>query len=78
MLHAETMSQIAEPGGKLLTSQDNSDGAQQSHKPRSRAPKYSVPSRTIAALEHPMIVKDVDKAIKTFGNNPAFSHVSAL
>ncbi|KAK3370194.1 RNA polymerase III transcription factor IIIC subunit-domain-containing protein [Podospora didyma] len=39
------------------------------------APIYTVPRRRLGALEHPMIVKNVDKAIKTFGQNYALQAV---
>ncbi|KAK3325279.1 RNA polymerase III transcription factor IIIC subunit-domain-containing protein [Apodospora peruviana] len=39
------------------------------------APTYPVPTRRLAALEHPMIVKDLDKAIKTFGQNYALEAI---
>ncbi len=39
------------------------------------APTYPVPARKLSAVEHPLIIKDVDKAIKTFGRSPAFQTV---
>lgn len=45
--------------------------------PRGHAPVYPIPDTKITALEHPMIIKDVDKAIQTFGRNPNLSSVSA-
>lgn len=35
------------------------------------APSFAVPARRLGALEHPMIIKNVDKAIETFGRNYA-------
>jgi hypothetical protein len=39
------------------------------------APTYTIPSRRLGALEHPMIIKNLDKGIKTFGQNNAFQAV---
>ncbi|KAK3685608.1 RNA polymerase III transcription factor IIIC subunit-domain-containing protein [Podospora appendiculata] len=39
------------------------------------APSYTVPARRLGALEHPLIVKDVDKAIKTLGENYALQAI---
>lgn len=39
------------------------------------APRYAIPARRLGALEHPMLVKDVDKAIQTFGMNPSLQVV---
>ncbi|KAL2177890.1 RNA polymerase III transcription factor IIIC subunit-domain-containing protein [Thermothelomyces heterothallicus CBS 202.75] len=36
------------------------------------APIYTIPPRRLGALEHPMIIKNLDKGIKTFGQNNAF------
>ncbi|KAK3936157.1 transcription factor tau subunit sfc1 [Diplogelasinospora grovesii] len=33
------------------------------------APIYTIPDRRLGALEHPLTIKNVDKAIKTFGQN---------
>lgn len=41
----------------------------------SQAPAFKIPSRTIAAVEHPFMVKNVDKGIDTFGPNPQFESV---
>lgn len=41
-----------------------------------RAPVYSVPDRGVVAIEHPMIVKNIDKALRTFGTNRPFRRVS--
>jgi general transcription factor 3C polypeptide 5 (transcription factor C subunit 1) len=40
------------------------------------APVYTIPSRRLGALEHPMIIKNLDKGIKTFGQHNAFQAVS--
>jgi hypothetical protein len=42
------------------------------------APIYTIPARTIAALEHPLTILDVDKGIKTLGHHPSFQSVSRL
>lgn len=39
------------------------------------APVYVVPSRVIAAVEHPLVIKNVDKAIQTFGRNCSYQTV---
>jgi len=39
------------------------------------APRYAIPARRLGALEHPLLVKDVDKAIQTFGMNPSLQVV---
>ncbi|KAK4230446.1 RNA polymerase III transcription factor IIIC subunit-domain-containing protein [Podospora fimiseda] len=39
------------------------------------APTYTIPSRRLAALEHPMIIKNLDKGIRTFGQNNAFQAI---
>jgi general transcription factor 3C polypeptide 5 (transcription factor C subunit 1) len=39
------------------------------------APRYSIPPRRLGALEHPLIVEDVDRGIRTFGSNPALQAV---
>lgn len=41
------------------------------------APSFKIPSRTISAVEHPCIIKDLDKALATFGPNPQYQSVSA-
>ncbi|ROW02778.1 hypothetical protein VSDG_01884 [Cytospora chrysosperma] len=40
-----------------------------------QAPAFKIPSRTIAAVEHPCLVKNIDKGIDTFGPNPQFQSV---
>ncbi|KAK4238723.1 transcription factor tau subunit sfc1 [Achaetomium macrosporum] len=39
------------------------------------APTYTIPHRRLGALEHPMIIKDLDKGISTFGQNNAFQAI---
>ncbi|KAL2118401.1 hypothetical protein VTJ04DRAFT_8061 [Mycothermus thermophilus] len=39
------------------------------------APRYTIPSRRLGAVEHPMIIKNLDKAIKTFGQNSALQSI---
>ena len=41
------------------------------------APPYQVPDQEIFAVEHPMIIQNLDRALKTFGNNRPFRRVSA-
>jgi general transcription factor 3C polypeptide 5 (transcription factor C subunit 1) len=33
----------------------------------SSAPNFTIPTRQIVAVEHPMVVKNIDKGLKTFG-----------
>ncbi|KAK4467014.1 putative transcription factor tau subunit sfc1 [Cladorrhinum samala] len=40
-----------------------------------QAPTYPIPPRRLGALEHPMIIKNLDKGIKTFGQNNAFQAI---
>jgi hypothetical protein len=42
------------------------------------APYYDIPEKKILAIEHPMVVKNIDNAIKTFGRVPPFKRVSFL
>ncbi len=39
------------------------------------APIFKVPSRKIIAVEHPMVVQNIDNGIKTFGNSRPFQRV---
>jgi hypothetical protein len=39
------------------------------------APRYSLPARRLGALEHPLIIRNVDRGIQTFGTNPSFQAV---
>jgi hypothetical protein len=36
------------------------------------APKYRIPNREITAIEVPMVVKNLDRVPKAFGNPPTF------
>ncbi|KAK8110495.1 Transcription factor tau subunit sfc1 [Apiospora kogelbergensis] len=36
------------------------------------APVYEVPTRKVIAIEHPCIIQDLDRGIKSFGSNPKF------
>ncbi|OIW29567.1 hypothetical protein CONLIGDRAFT_661299 [Coniochaeta ligniaria NRRL 30616] len=40
-----------------------------------QAPSYSIPPRRFGAVEHPMIIKDIDKGIKTFGRGHSFQTI---
>ncbi|KAH8908982.1 hypothetical protein BR93DRAFT_977074 [Coniochaeta sp. PMI_546] len=40
-----------------------------------QAPFYSIPPRRFGAVEHPMIIKDIDKGIKTFGRGHSFQTI---
>lgn len=53
---------------------DNEDDEDDEEAPE--APSFKIPSRTIAAVEHPFLVMDVDKGVETFGPNPQFQSVS--
>ncbi|KAF8860318.1 hypothetical protein BDZ45DRAFT_800898 [Acephala macrosclerotiorum] len=39
------------------------------------APIFKVPDREIIAVEHPMIIQNIDNGIKTFGNNRPFQRI---
>ncbi|KXX72957.1 Transcription factor tau subunit sfc1 [Madurella mycetomatis] len=39
------------------------------------APTYTIPPRRLGALEHPMIIKNLDKGIRTLGQNNAFQAI---
>lgn len=39
------------------------------------APVYDIAPRNVVAVEHPMIVKNLDNGLRTFGNGPAFKRV---
>lgn len=41
------------------------------------APRYTVPPRAMGAVEVPMIVADVDRATRAFGNVGSFQTVSS-
>lgn len=40
-----------------------------------QAPSFKIPSRTISAVEHPFMVKNLDKGLASFGPNPQFQSV---
>lgn len=39
------------------------------------APVYDITPKSVVAVEHPMIVRNIDNGLKTFGNGPAFSRI---
>ncbi|KAK0626534.1 RNA polymerase III transcription factor IIIC subunit-domain-containing protein [Immersiella caudata] len=39
------------------------------------APRYSIPPRRLGALEHPLIIENVDCGVRTFGPNPALQAI---
>lgn len=39
------------------------------------APIYTIPPREIVAVEHPLIVKNLENGIKTFGRQPQWNKV---
>jgi hypothetical protein len=41
------------------------------------APVFEIPDRDIIALEHPMVIQNLDNAVKTFGTNRPFLRVSS-
>jgi general transcription factor 3C polypeptide 5 (transcription factor C subunit 1) len=41
----------------------------------SSAPTYTIPSREVVAVEHPLIIQNLDNGIKTFGRAPNWSKV---
>jgi hypothetical protein len=41
-----------------------------------QAPVYNIERREVIAVEHPMIIKNLDDALKTFGTNRPFRRVS--
>lgn len=43
--------------------------------PSESAPAYPVPHRSLAAVEVPAVVKNVDRTIKAFGRGPSLKHV---
>ena len=47
-----------------------------SRKESSYAPWYNVPKKTIVSVEHPFIIKDVDKGLATLGNPSKLEEVS--
>lgn len=49
-----------------------------SHKISSYAPWYNVPKQPIVSVEHPFIVKDVDKGLATLGSPSKLEEVSCI
>lgn len=49
---------------------------QQDEEEDSQAPTFPVPSRTIAAVEHPFLVMNQANALESFGPTPQYSSVS--
>jgi hypothetical protein len=62
-----TKQQVSKANFNMNTSRQQEDGG--------TAPAYPIPRRRLGALEHPMIIKDLDKGIKTFGQNNALQAV---
>ncbi|CAN8095690.1 unnamed protein product [Discula destructiva] len=55
---------------------DDEDGAQDSQDEEdARAPSFLVPSRTIAAVEHPFLVMNIDNALDSFGPTPQYRSI---
>lgn len=54
---------------------DQDEDGNQEDEQETQAPSFAVPSRTIAAVEHPFLVMNVDKGLETFGNNPQYDSV---
>jgi general transcription factor 3C polypeptide 5 (transcription factor C subunit 1) len=48
------------------------------HQGTRTAPYYSIPARHIVSVEHPAIIKNVDKAIETLQGNAGISKVAAF
>lgn len=42
------------------------------------APVYTVPRRSFSAVEHPMLVQDIDKGIATFGRKFNFQEARGI
>lgn len=40
------------------------------------APAYPIAPRNVVAVEHPMIIRNLENGLKTFGKGTAFSRVS--
>jgi general transcription factor 3C polypeptide 5 (transcription factor C subunit 1) len=45
------------------------------HEDGDTAPTYTIPPRRLGAIEHPMIIKNLDKGIKTLGDSNALQGV---
>lgn len=54
---------------------DNREGSSSNKNP-SYAPWYNVPKQPIVSVEHPFIIKDVDKGLATLGNPSKLEEVS--
>ena len=61
---------IQQPNGDATVA-----GAAGPSKDAGKAPTYVIPPRRLGALEHPMIIKNLDKGMKTFGQNNSFQSV---
>lgn len=48
------------------------------HKRSSYAPWYTIPRQPIVSVEHPFIIKDVDKGLATLGSLRKLQEVSRL
>jgi hypothetical protein len=44
----------------------------------STAPAYKVPPRKVVAVEHPLVIKNLENGLKTFGKNKPFERVSSI
>ena len=49
-----------------------------SHERSSNAPWYRVPKQSIVSVEHPFIIKDIDKGLATLGNPGKVEEVSRI
>ena len=58
-------------------SSDNREGSS-SNKNSSYAPWYNVPKQPIVSVEHPFIIKDVDKGLATLGDSSKLEEVSRI
>ncbi|KAG8159029.1 hypothetical protein KVR01_011472 [Diaporthe batatas] len=63
----------AEETDALLSAASPSESSVSDAQPQ--APAFKIPSRTIAAVEHPFLIQNLDKGIETFGTNPQFQSV---
>lgn len=55
--------------------QNDQDRAELDDEEVPQAPSFKIPSRTISAVEHPCMIKNLDKGVDTFGPNPQFQSV---
>lgn len=62
-------SEVAEFNGDKMTESS-------SRKESSYAPWYNVPKKSVVSVEHPFIIKDVDKGLATLGNPSKLEEVS--